>query len=81
MPVIYHPETQGTVTVPDEALAHYRKSGWVTVDEWQEHLRLRELTEAQARAVREAAAARTQEVAEDAPVRAPRKTALDKETK
>lgn len=79
MAVIYHPETQGTVVVPEETLAHYRKSGWVTVDEWQEHLRLRELTEANARVVREAAA-RT-EVAENAPLRQPRKTAPDKETK
>jgi hypothetical protein len=79
MAVIYHPETQGTVVVPDEALSHYRQSGWVTVDEWQEHLRLRDLTEANARAVRDAAA--RNEVAEDAPVRLPRKTVLDKETK
>ena len=42
MALIYHPETQATVLVPDESLAHYRLSGWVTPEEWDEHLRLRD---------------------------------------
>lgn len=79
MVVIYHPETQGTVDVPPESLSHYRLSGWVTVDEWQEHLRMRALTEEAARAAQQPAAAPVA-VSEDAPARQPRKAAPDKET-
>lgn len=38
MVMIYHPETGGSVDVPAEAVWHYRQSGWLTRDEWQEHL-------------------------------------------
>jgi hypothetical protein len=77
MAVIYHPETEASVVVPDESVAHYRLSGWVTVDEWQEHLRLREQTEQAAHAAREGSAP----AEDDTPARQPRKAALDKETK
>jgi hypothetical protein len=47
---IYHPGTQGRVAVPEEALPHYRMSGWVLLSEHEEN-------EA-ARAEREAAASK-----------------------
>ena len=34
--IIYHPETEGTVAVPEEALYHYRQSGWITAAERNE---------------------------------------------
>jgi hypothetical protein len=49
--VIYHPGTDGQVAVPEEALPHYRRSGWLLLSEHQEN-------EA-ARAQREAAEAKT----------------------
>ena len=36
MAVIYHPETQAFVGVPPESVPHYRQSGWVTREEWDE---------------------------------------------
>jgi hypothetical protein len=36
MAVIYHPETQAYVEVPPESVPHYRQSGWVTREEWDE---------------------------------------------
>lgn len=32
----YHPETQASVVVDDEQLAHMRVSGWMTQAEWDE---------------------------------------------
>jgi hypothetical protein len=49
--IIYHPGTQGRVAVPEEALPHYRMSGWLLLSEHEEN-------EA-ARAEREAAASKT----------------------
>jgi len=40
--IIYHPETQGEVAVPEESVHHYRASGWVLRSEWNETLALRE---------------------------------------
>ena len=48
--VIYHPGTDATVAVPEEAVPHYRMSGWLLLSEHQEN-------EA-ARVAREAAEAR-----------------------
>ena len=31
--VIYHPGTQGQESVPAESLPHYRRSGWLLLDE------------------------------------------------
>lgn len=33
---IYHPSTEGVADVPEEAVWHYRQSGWVLLSEWQE---------------------------------------------
>ena len=33
--VIYHPGTQGQVAVPEEAVPHYRASGWLLLSEHQ----------------------------------------------
>jgi hypothetical protein len=69
MPLIYHPETQATVMVPAESVNHYRLSGWVLPEEWDEHIRLRNQ-----------AAEPAQETADEVvPARQPRKA--DKETK
>lgn len=54
MVMIYHPETEGSVDVPAEAIWHYRQSGWLTRDEWQEHQERQKEQAAQ-----EAAAAKT----------------------
>jgi hypothetical protein len=48
--VIYHPGTDQRATVPEEALPHHRRSGWLLLSEHQEN-------EA-ARAEREAAEAK-----------------------
>jgi hypothetical protein len=50
MVTIFHPVTRGAVDVAPESLWHYRQSGWVTREEWDE-------LQAQ-RAAQEAAAAR-----------------------
>ncbi len=34
--MIYHPETGGSVAVPEMSLHHYRQSGWITAAEWNE---------------------------------------------
>jgi hypothetical protein len=49
--VIYHPGTGGQVAVPEEALPHYRQSGWLLLSEHNAN-------EA-ARAEQEAAASKT----------------------
>jgi hypothetical protein len=48
---VYHPGTEATVAVPEEAVPHLRVSGWLLLSEHQEN-------QAQA-AEREAAAAKT----------------------
>ena len=35
--VMWHPETGGTFEAPDEAVAHYRQSGWLRLDEREDH--------------------------------------------
>jgi hypothetical protein len=48
--VIYHPGTQGRVAVPEEALPHYRQSGWLLLSEHEENEAAREQREAAAKA-------------------------------
>lgn len=60
MAVIYHPETQASVVVDEEAVSHYRRSGWVRVEEW------RELEAQRAAEAAEAAKASASESADDA---------------
>jgi hypothetical protein len=45
---MWHPETGGTFEAPDDAVPHYRQSGWLRLDERDEH---------EARAAERAAAA------------------------
>jgi hypothetical protein len=35
--IIYHPETQARVAVPEEAVPHHRRSGWVLLSEHEEN--------------------------------------------
>lgn len=49
--VIYHPGTTARASVPEEAVPHYRRSGWVLLSEHEQN-------EAE-RAEREAAASKT----------------------
>jgi hypothetical protein len=46
---IYHPGTQGQVSVPEESLPHYRASGWLLLSEHQENEAAREQREAAAK--------------------------------
>ena len=46
--IIYHPGTEGRVSVPEEALPHYRRSGWRLLSEHQENEAAREKREAAA---------------------------------
>ena len=39
MAVIFHPETGGFVEVPSESVWHYRQSGWVLREEWEDSQR------------------------------------------
>lgn len=34
---IYHPETQATVAVPEEAVPHLRQAGWLLRSEWDDN--------------------------------------------
>jgi hypothetical protein len=36
--MIYHPVTEGTVSVPLESVPHYRQAGWMLEEEHQENL-------------------------------------------
>ncbi len=45
---IYHPGTELRVAVPEEALPHYRASGWLLLSEHQENEAAREQREAAA---------------------------------
>jgi hypothetical protein len=35
--LIYHPGTQATATVPDDAVHHYRRSGWLLASEHEDN--------------------------------------------
>lgn len=53
--VMYHPETQATCAVSEDAMMHYRPGGWMLYGEWLDQERTRE---AQALALVQAAAVR-----------------------
>lgn len=52
MTVIFHPETGAYADVPEVSVSHYRRSGWMTSTEWNEHQALvaRQAAEAEAAA-------------------------------
>lgn len=56
---IYHPDSQGIVSVPEESVWHYRQGGWLTMDEWQDHQVQDAARAAAAEKVAEAETART----------------------
>jgi hypothetical protein len=38
MAIIYHPDLDTSVDVPEEAVHIHRQSGWMTLSEWQANL-------------------------------------------